>query len=104
MFVDDGLLKFVVQEMGSDYVLARAANGGMLGSRKGVDIPDAAMDLPPLSQKDLGACQWTNGPVGGRILLVAVALLKREGRGAAFGTSSPLAHHIHAPLFMMRSL
>jgi pyruvate kinase len=61
MFVDDGLLKFVVQEMGSDYVLARAANGGMLGSRKGVDIPDAAMDLPALSQKDLGACQRTSG-------------------------------------------
>lgn len=54
MFVDDGLLKFVVQEVGPDFVLARAANGGMLGSRKGVDIPDAVMDLPPLSPKDLG--------------------------------------------------
>lgn len=54
IFIDDGMLKFVVAEIGEDYVVARAANGGMLGSRKGVNLPDAAIDMPPLSAKDLG--------------------------------------------------
>lgn len=54
VFIDDGMLKFAVTEIGSDYVLVRAANGGMLGSRKGVNLPDAAIDLPPLSPKDVG--------------------------------------------------
>ncbi|KNC72790.1 pyruvate kinase, barrel domain-containing protein, partial [Sphaeroforma arctica JP610] len=53
IYIDDGLLKFVVAEIGDDYVIAKAENGGWLGPRKCINIPDADVDLPPLSKRDV---------------------------------------------------
>jgi pyruvate kinase len=52
IYVDDGVLSFEVLEKGEDHVRVRALNNGKLCSKKGVNLPKTAVDLPALSEKD----------------------------------------------------
>uniref|UniRef100_V9KQU3 Pyruvate kinase n=1 Tax=Callorhinchus milii TaxID=7868 RepID=V9KQU3_CALMI len=52
IYVDDGLISLLVKEIGPDYVVTEVENAGLLCSRKGVNLPEAAVDLPALSHRD----------------------------------------------------
>jgi pyruvate kinase len=50
--IDDGRLRFQVKAVTSTYLDAEAIVGGVLTSRKGVNLPDTLLQLSPLTAKD----------------------------------------------------
>jgi pyruvate kinase len=52
ILVDDGLLEFEVIEIAGKEIKCRVVNGGELGMRKGVNVPNVVIKLPALTQKD----------------------------------------------------
>ena len=53
ILIDDGYFQFKVISKNKDKVIARAIKGGIIGSRKGLNLPGLTVDLPTLLQSDL---------------------------------------------------
>lgn len=53
VLVDDGLLEMTVLRFSDTTVTCRVNNTGMLGSKKGVNLPGVIVDLPALTEKDI---------------------------------------------------
>jgi pyruvate kinase len=59
IYVDDGVLAFDVLSIKDEQnIEARARNNGYISSRKGVNLPNTDVDLPPLSEKDKADLQF----------------------------------------------
>lgn len=52
LLIDDGKLKLRVIEANEDRILCSAEVGGVISDRKGVNVPDAVVPIPALTEKD----------------------------------------------------
>ncbi len=52
LLLDDGKLRLQVLASDGNEIRTRVVNGGMLSDRKGVNVPDAVLPIPVLTEKD----------------------------------------------------
>jgi len=52
LLMDDGRIRLEVAEIGKDFAETTIITGGDLSNHKGVNVPDAVLDLSPLTAKD----------------------------------------------------
>lgn len=52
LLIDDGKLKLRVIDANEDRILCSAEVGGVISDRKGVNVPDAVVPIPALTEKD----------------------------------------------------
>ena len=68
LLLDDGKLRLRVTAKHSDAIDTEVLNGGELSDRKGVNVPQAVLDLSPLTEKTAAtwplawSWAWTGSP------------------------------------------
>ncbi|HET7522169.1 MAG TPA: pyruvate kinase [Bacillales bacterium] len=58
ILLDDGLIELEVTDVRGNEVHTRVLNNGTLKSRKGVNVPNASLDLPGITEKDAKDIQF----------------------------------------------
>ena len=53
LLVNDGKIRLLVEEFGTDFAKCKVIAGGVISNHKGVNVPDVVLPLAALSQKDL---------------------------------------------------
>lgn len=52
VLMDDGLIELSVQSLSDTDIVCRVVNGGTIGNKKGVNVPNVELSMPYISQKD----------------------------------------------------
>jgi pyruvate kinase len=52
LLVNDGKMRFRVKSVSPDTIICKAEVGGVISDRKGVNVPDAEIPIPALTEKD----------------------------------------------------
>lgn len=58
ILIDDGLIELVVEKVENTEIYCRIINGGELGQRKGVNVPNVKVKLPGITEKDKNDILW----------------------------------------------
>jgi pyruvate kinase len=58
ILLDDGALELKVESVEGDDVITTVVNGGMLYERKGINLPNTALPIPSLTEKDRKDLAW----------------------------------------------
>jgi pyruvate kinase len=58
LLLDDGAIALVVEETTDTDVVCRVINGGVLGERKGINLPGISLPIASLTEKDIEDLNW----------------------------------------------
>jgi len=58
ILLDDGAIELRVESTTETDVVTRVINGGMLGERKGINLPGISLPIPSLTEKDRADLKW----------------------------------------------
>src|SRR5260370_1813252 len=58
ILLDDGAIELRVETTTDTDVVARVINGGMLGERKGINLPGITLTIPSMTEKDREDVRW----------------------------------------------
>ena len=74
ILIDDGQICLRVVEKSGDGLICRCDDGGTIGSRKGVNVPDSDLTLPALTEKDHQDLAWATE---NQVDFVALSFVRR---------------------------
>src|SRR5688572_16015354 len=58
LLLDDGAIALVVESTTKTDVVCRVINGGVLGERKGINLPGISLPIDSLTEKDIADLKW----------------------------------------------
>ena len=58
LLLDDGAIALVVESKTTTDVVCRVINGGLLGERKGINLPGISLPIDSLTEKDIADLKW----------------------------------------------
>lgn len=58
ILLDDGAIELQVESTNATEVVTRVINGGLLGERKGINLPGVTLPIPSLTEKDRHDLKW----------------------------------------------
>lgn len=58
LLLDDGAIALVVESTTKTDVICRVINGGVLGERKGINLPGVSLPIDSLTEKDFADLKW----------------------------------------------
>ena len=58
VLLDDGAIELLVESTTATEVVTRVINGGLLGERKGINLPGVTLPIPSLTEKDRDDLKW----------------------------------------------
>jgi len=58
ILLDDGAIELRVESTNETEVVTRVINGGMLGERKGINLPGISLPIPSMTEKDRNDLEW----------------------------------------------
>lgn len=58
LLLDDGAIELRVESTTRTDVVCRVINGGVLGERKGINLPGVSLPIDSLTEKDIGDLKW----------------------------------------------
>src|SRR5258706_10772293 len=74
LWLDDGTIAVVVEETTKTDVICRVINGGVLGERKGINLPGVPLPIDSLTEKDLADLKWA---VEQKVDYIALSFVRR---------------------------
>ena len=74
ILLDDGLIACEVQKVQGTDMICKVCNDGTLGSRKGVNIPGAVLQLPALTEKDIADIRFA---VERKLDIIAMSFVRK---------------------------
>jgi pyruvate kinase len=58
LLLDDGAIELTVERTSDTDVICRVVNGGVLGERKGINLPGVSLPIDSLTEKDIVDLKW----------------------------------------------
>ena len=74
VLIEDGLLRFLCMDKSRDRLVLQCSAGGVLKSRKGINLPNTKLSLPSLTDRDRHYLQWT---IDNELDYVALSFVRR---------------------------
>jgi pyruvate kinase len=74
LLLDDGAIALMVESTTDTEVICRVVDGGMLGERKGINLPGVALPIDSLTEKDVEDLKWA---VSQNVDYIALSFVRR---------------------------
>lgn len=74
LLLDDGAIALMVESTTKTDVVCRIINGGVLGERKGINLPGVSLPIDSLTEKDIEDLKWA---VGENVDYIALSFVRR---------------------------
>jgi pyruvate kinase len=74
LLLDDGAIELTVESTTDTDVICRVVNGGLLGERKGINLPGVTLPIDSLTEKDIVDLKWA---VGQKADYIALSFVRR---------------------------